>query len=50
MWDTVHYLCDFYVYLAVGGEFSFEVVVEDKVLWEVAYFEAHVFATGHGCV
>ena len=50
MWETVHYPFDFYVYPSVGGEFFFKVVVGDNVLWEVAEFEAHVFATGHGCV
>ena len=24
--------------------------MEDNGLWEVTEFEAHVFATGHGCV
>ena len=50
MWLTVHSQFDFYVYPAVGGEFFFKVVVGDNVLWEVAEFEAHVFAMGHGCV
>ena len=45
MWETVNYPFDFYVYPSVGGEFFFKVVVGDNVLWEVAEFEAHVFAT-----
>ena len=50
VWETVQSLCDFYVYRAVGGEFFFEVVVGDNIFWEVAWFQAHVLAPGHGCV
>ena len=45
VWETVHSPCDYYVYPAVSGVFFFEVVVRDSVFWEVAEFEAHVFAT-----
>ena len=36
MWETVHYPFDVYVYLTVGGDFFFKVVVGNEILWEVA--------------
>ena len=50
MWETLYSLCDFYIYPAGGSDFFFEIVVEDNILWEVAWFEAHVFAMSHGCI
>ena len=47
LWKSIHSSSDFNVDVAIYGDFGGEIVLLDKIFWEVAELEAHVLVAGH---
>ena len=47
LWESIHSSPDLDVDVSIFGEFGGEIVFIDNIFGEIAWFEAHVFVSGH---
>jgi len=47
LWESIHTSSDFNVDVAIFDDFGGEIVLVDKIFWEVTELEAHVLIADH---